>query len=71
MKQNQTRNELNVTNKAKLGKKPVNCPACFTKTSSRNDTIHPGIFFEWAVWADSTLRSGTLSRHMSNLNQSE
>ena len=52
MKQNQTRNSLNITSKTKPGKKPTKMTVCL-QNISRTGTIHPGIFHGRTLWADS------------------
>ena len=52
IKQNQTRNSLNITSETKPIKKPTNMAICLQNTS-RTGTIHPGIFLGRTLWADS------------------
>ena len=52
MKQNQTRNLLNITSETKPGKKPTKMSVCL-QNISRTGTIHPRIFLERTLWADS------------------
>ena len=52
MKQNQTRNSLNITGETKLGKKPTKMTVCL-QNIPRTGTIHPGIFHGRTIWADS------------------
>ena len=52
MKQNQTRNSLNITTETKPGKKPTKMIVCL-QNISRTGTIHPGIFLGRTLWADS------------------
>ena len=52
MKQNQTKNSLNITTETKPGKKPTKMTVGF-QNISRTGTIHPGIFLRRTLWADS------------------
>ena len=51
MKQNQTRNSLNVKSETKPGKKPTKMTVCLQNISQMG-TIHPGIFRGRTLWAD-------------------
>ena len=52
MKQNQTKNSLNITTETKPGKKPTKMTVGL-QNISQTGTIHPGIFLRRTLWADS------------------
>ena len=52
MKQNQTRNSLNITSETKPGKEPTKMTVCL-QNISLTGTIYLGIFFGRTLWADS------------------
>ena len=58
IKQNQTRNSLNITSETKPGKTPTKITVCL-ENISRTRTIHPGIFLGRPVWADSVSPGAT------------
>ena len=65
MKQNQTRNVLNVTSVAKPDKKPIKSLLVFM------DGHYPAGYFLGRCGQIVSLSAWELSRHMSNLNRSE
>ena len=70
MKQNQTRTTLNITSETTAGKKATKMTVCL-QNISRTGTIHQGIFLGRTDGLIVSLRERPLSRHASNLNQSE
>ena len=70
MKQNQTKNSLNITTETKPGKKPTKMTVGL-QNISQTGTIHPGIFLRPHYGLIVLYRGRPLSCHVSNLNQSE
>ena len=52
IKQNQTRNSLNIIGETQPGKKPTKMTACLLN-NYQTGTIHPGIFLGRTLWTDS------------------
>ena len=59
IKQNQTRDSLNITSETKLGKKPTQMTVSLQIMISRRGTIHWGILPGRTLWADSVSTRAT------------
>ena len=60
MKQNQTRNSLNITSETKSGKKPTKMTICLQNTSWTG-TLHLVIFITRTLSADSVSQATTIA----------